>query len=785
MIDSSFLRLAEGSIVRPRRTITAMLLIVAAAAPGLLRLELRTDGHALVPPEDPAVRFDAEVREHFGLRDQFVVLLETSHPDGVYNPATLKRLQRMTEAVAALPEVGPEHVMSLATEPRDRVYPGTLKFRPFLDPLPDTPELIEQLKGDLEAADILTGTLISADARAVTLLAGVPNAPAGRGSADRTALYRRLRAAVEPLAGGHDRVLVVGAPAAESLLGEHILKDLTLLLPLALAVIAAVIWIGCRRAWGVLLGLTEVGACLVFTFGLMGWLGVPIYLTTAVLPVILTTLGLADEIHLFWHYQRLLAGQTPHAAAVRRTFGELTRPVVLTSLTTSLGFLSFLASPIAPVRLFGVFAGVGILFCMLWSLTVIPAALTRLGPEVMRRPSRPAARWPSAAWVGRQAQPLLAALGLLTLGLGLGTARLFVQDSWIDGFAPESPFRQATERVDAALHGTHVLLCHLTFEGPVEVDLSRVPEGSGLVGPLLDPTLLAAVGAFESFLRARPEVGGAIGPHSHLSTAHYLWLARRQGMRRVPGDPQRIRRVLNRLDLARGERRRREIIDDDLRRAVVTIFLENANYRDTARLMAAIRGYQRDHLAARGVRVDFAGDVAVSQAMIPAIVETQVVSLLLALASSLLAVCLLTRSLLAGLAAVAPAALAVLWTFGTMGWLGVPLGVATSMFCAITLGIGIDYAVHFYERFRRARAAGHPAPAELALGEAGPSIIADTLAIALGFGLLGLSQVPANARLGLLVALALTASCLLTLGGLGALLGEAARLTARSARSDA
>jgi len=54
-----------------------------------------------------------------------------------------------------------------------------------------------------------------------------------------------------------------------------------------------------------------------------------------------------------------------------------------------------------------------------------------------------------------------------------------------------------------------------------------------------------------------------------------------------------------------------------------------------------------------------------------------------------------------------------------------------------------------------------------------------SLAIALGFGLLGLSQVPANARLGLLVAFALTASCVLTLGGLAALLGETARRSGR------
>jgi predicted RND superfamily exporter protein len=92
------------------------------------------------------------------------------------------------------------------------------------------------------------------------------------------------------------------------------------------------------------------------------------------------------------------------------------------------------------------------------------------------------------------------------------------------------------------------------------------------------------------------------------------------------------------------------------------------------------------------------------------------------------------------------------------------------MFCAVTLGIGVDYAIHFLEAVRRARAAGRDDPVNHAVAEAGPAIVVDTLAVALGFGLLGFSQVPANASLGLLVGLALTAGCVLTLAGLGALL---------------
>ncbi|MFP5284761.1 MAG: MMPL family transporter, partial [Thermoanaerobaculia bacterium] len=316
------LHLTHASIHHPWRAVAALLAVVVLAAPGLLRLELRTDGHALVPPDHPVIRTDAEIREHFGLRDPIVVLVETSHPKGIYNLETLRRVQKLSEALAALNGIGPGNVLSLAYERRDRVYPGTLNFRPFLDPLPDTPELMETFRGDVAAAPIVRGTLVSYNGKAAAIHVGTP---AGR-TVDRIGLYRKIVAAAQPFEGNGHRISVAGAPVAEALLGTHILQDLAVLLPLCLSVIAVVIWIGCRRVWGVALALGNVGAAIVVTFGLMGWTGVPVYLTTAMLPVILTTVGVADEIHVFWHYQRTLAASAPgeaNTAKVERALGRL------------------------------------------------------------------------------------------------------------------------------------------------------------------------------------------------------------------------------------------------------------------------------------------------------------------------------------------------------------------------------------------------------------------------------------------------------------------------------
>jgi predicted RND superfamily exporter protein len=774
--------MADLPLRRPWLVIAAFALATLAALPGLLRLELRTDGHALVPADDPAVVIDAEVRERFHLRDPLVVLIESSHPDGVLNPRTLRSVQEISRILSRLPGVAPEDVVSLATEHRHRVYPGTLNFRPFLDPPPDTPELLKLLDDDLRVARILDGTLISADRKAVTVLVGVPPLDPAH-PYDRVDLYRRVDAAVQPFANDTDRIDVVGAPAAESLLGTHILEDLRLLLPLSLAVIGFVVWLGTRRMAGLGIAGLKIVVCLVWTFGLMGWVGSPVYLTTAVLPVILVTVGLASEIHILWHYQRELAraaesGLSP-LEALRETFDTLRRPVFYSAATTAFGFFSFLLSQLAPVRAFGLFAGLGVLFCMLASLTLVPALLRLLPASRLASPR--AAGGKSGLMLRRLATPLLARPGwtlavllFVTVALGLGATRLYIQDSWIDGFSPDSPFRRATDRVNGRLFGTHILLAHLRFDGPQ---------------PLLDPALLQALGRFEAEVRSQPGVGGVLGPYSHLTAVHALWMGGDESARVIPANPDRVGQLLEKFDQGRSVRRRQEVIADDLQRTVVTIFLKDANFRDTERLMRSVRASAARHLGPRGGHrghLDFAGDVAVSQAMIPAIVKTQVSSVLGSLLGCLAALFLLHRSLRLGLVAVLPTALSTLWMFGLMGWLGIPLGVATSMFCAITIGIGDDYAIHFLDRYRAARSAidaGRDRPVLQAIEEAGPAIVHDTLAIALGFGLLAVSLVPANARLGLLVALTLVASCLLTLAGMGALLqmGLGSRLLGKTA----
>jgi predicted RND superfamily exporter protein len=859
--------LSRASIRHPGRVLAVTLLLTAAAAPGLLRLRLQTDGHALVPQSDPTVVYDRTVREGFGVRDAIAVVVRSSHPAGIFNPATLRRVRDLSADLGRLGGVESSGLMSLATEPGFRFVPGTLKLRTLLAPLPETPAAIRELRDDLRRIRTYDGTLVGAGGRATALLVGTPP------GTDRTAFYHRVRDLAARRAGGLDRVEVLGAPVAEALLGSHILADLGLppallgeqgagllarhglgLLPITLAVMALVFFAAYRHPVAVLLPLGTIGCCLVLVFGLMGWLRLPVYLTTVMLPVLLTAVGAANQVHIFRWYARLRRERPEQSPVerVRETMDEMTPALIQASMITAIGFFSFSFSSLRPVQAFGLFATFGVLAFFVASLTVVPAVLVLLRPALggsrgLARAGEAGRGFFAAAArfaVRRRRAVLLGAVLLALIALD-GVRRVRVQDSWLDGFARGSGFAQAMRRFDRDFLGTNILRVTLTAEpvrfigtleapalgdhsmtvapppgtlppgiGPERlagswVRVHRLPDASGArppglpdwsswvesarrdgdrlvlgvpvrggsprfwfqprdgerfgyevqLEPLMVPATLRAIGGLEAFLTGRPGVGGVLGPAGTLETVGFMLApdAPNDSSRRLPETPDQARARWSHYTRVQGPERLRQLAGPGFSQTLVTVFLKGSNYVDTGRLMAELREYERAHLQPQGLRLGFAGDVAVSQALIGAVVTTQVESLALSLAGILAVTALLTRSLRRGLYTVVPPALAILLDFAAMGWLGVPLGVATSMFAAMTLGIGADYSVHLLERFQRARTPGLSTEDALVRASAviGPSIAVDALSVGLSFAVLLLSSVPATARLGGLVALSL------------------------------
>jgi predicted RND superfamily exporter protein len=874
-----FSSLARYAILYPRRTCIIAFLLALVVAPGSLRLKLRTDGHALVSTSAPEVIYDRTIRDQFGIQDNIVVLVRSDHADGIFNPGTLQLVRDLTAEFVRLPGINPVAVVSLATEPSFRFRPGTYVNQRLLEPALTNKAELDQLRDDLRQIELYNGTLVSTDGKSTVILVGIPN------GADRSQAYGAVRRIIAARKGAQDEIAVTGAPVAESLLGTQILEDLGVpqallgasmqgnaewkwpsslhelrlfaahhigLVPMAALMMMLIFLLCFRNMLAALLPLPGVAATMLFVFGLMGWCGVPIYLTTAVMPVLLTVISVTNDIYLFSRYLSLLRERpgADHVELVAETFDRLVGPVACTSLTAVIGFLSFGLSPLTPVRAFGVFTGVGALFGLIFSLTVIPALLVLVNPAWLRsrRSQKKACSGLLGAWFARAGQTVvrrrwwvLGCAVAVTALTPLGLRKLVVQDSWINGFDPAGEFRRVTQMVNDKFFGMHLLFVSAeaprTLAGEVAAsavnpgqiilpedeleDLSLIEGGSITLsipagasrgdfanhaltvwrshiessfrrdkrifariarqdspGSFWEQLRTAGKARFEivmqshtspevvsnlaelaSFLREKRQyaVGGVIGPADYLLTTRFILRPSDPQARRMPGEAAEIKLLWQYYGIALGSQRLHQVVDTNYWCSLTTVFLKDANFVDTAKLMSDIREYEREHLAPKGIKVGFAGDVAVSQSLIRGIVTTQMQSLIWSLAGIFLVTALFGGSWRWGFFCLLPSLLAIIIKFAVMGWLGIPLGVATSMFAAMTLGIGVNCAIHLLEGCRQARAAGATPTEALSrsLEWTGPPALINTLAMTLGFGVLMLSQVPANARLGLLLVLGL------------------------------
>jgi predicted RND superfamily exporter protein len=117
----------------------------------------------------------------------------------------------------------------------------------------------------------------------------------------------------------------------------------------------------------------------------MGWTGRPVTPVVSALPILILVVGVTDVVHFLVRFHELRGDRDRLADVVLEVTRDVGPPTTVTALTSSLGFLSFLAGPIPNLRDFGVFAAVGILGAWLTTFTLLPLVLSRRGARFQPR----------------------------------------------------------------------------------------------------------------------------------------------------------------------------------------------------------------------------------------------------------------------------------------------------------------------------------------------------------------------------------------------------------------
>jgi len=735
-----------------------VLAITAIAILGIGRLELRTDGAAVYPEGNRIVTQEAADRARFHEPQQVIVLL-SARPGGpaVDSLEGLRYLKDLHASLERLPGADRQRIRSLATVLDARPEVSLLYIRPFLDPIPETADEYTALRKRIHASRLAEGLFLSRDGSAAAFY--VPLAA----GASRDALVTAAETWITEQRRPEFELRLSGPVTAEVTLGRSVLRDLAWLVPIMVAVISAVLFLSLGTVGGVLMPMAEALVVLIWTLGAMGYAGIPITLVTTILPVVLMTMSVTDEIHLLERlHVRLEAA--PHAQgasgekarlrnAMHEALGDIDQPIVLTSLTTADGFLAFLSASMAPIRHFGLFTALGLLLAMVLTFTLVPALVVLLPASWCERraargaPSAASPLLPHERFVARHRGAGLALGCALVLLAAPGLAWLTVQDSWVDNFDPASPLVSAERDFNHHFWGSYRF--DVVFTSSDE-GFFRSADG------------LRLMERFTEVAAAGPRVGGVL---SYLVPLEIIAdVSRLEG--RISALPASRRQALqwmlnviqDRIDLD-------QYLTADGRAARGRLFVNGADYARAQTLAAYLKRELPALVRGGRARYHFSGELPLALEVVGAIVTNQLRSVGWTLAAVALLLVLVYWSIRSAAIVMVPLLAAIPILFAGMGYAGLPLGIATSMFAALTIGVGVDFAIHYRHAYRRERLAGreHAEAVVATMTTTGRAIRWNVTVLVLGFLVLTVSALKPNHSLGVLLAAAMVACYATTL----------------------
>ena len=191
-----------------------------------------------------------------------------------------------------------------------------------------------------------------------------------------------VTAIVNEATKGHNLdVKIYGNPVVMQNSRKFMLADLTRLIPLVIVVVLLSLYFSFKTLDGTLLPLITVVMATSWTMGLMAIFHVTFTLVSSVIPVALIAVGSAYGIHVLTHYYVALdmtkgeLDKEKYTDAVFKGLHEVMSAVLLAGITTVIGFISLISSPIAPLHSFAVFTAIGVTISLILAITFIPAIL--------------------------------------------------------------------------------------------------------------------------------------------------------------------------------------------------------------------------------------------------------------------------------------------------------------------------------------------------------------------------------------------------------------------------
>lgn len=676
--------LTEFSIRHPKWVLALTLILTIGFLLPLPGIRTDTNPKNMLPPSSAVRVWNESVERAFRLYEDMIVV-GIVNEGGVLNTGTLRKIADITAAIMQIEGVAARDVSSFTTIDNVSASPDGLRVGPLVARLPDTPEELTALRTTLFDNPLFLDRIISRDARTTAIYVPLEKGANGKEVAER------IRGIVGAHAG-EERYYIAGDPVARDTFGAEMFKLMGIFSPIAGMIMFAAIYLMFRNL--ALAGTMMLVAmvAIIWSMGSLVGLGFPVHIMSSMAPVFLMAIA-TDSIHIYNEFYFRFRECSDKPQAIRDTIAAVSRPVRYTALATAAGFAVLLFMDIVPVKVFGGVIVFGTLVLRLFSFSLIPAILA-LVPErslaqAVRKegaatdPVARALRTMASVGTRRPIVSTLAGLALVAIAL-LGMSRIVVNNNMVEWFRPQSEVRIADRVINENLGGTS--LGYVVAEGN-QPDSMKTPEAMRYIEGL------------QRHLERLPVVGKTTSMVDYTKRINRVLNEDDPRFDAIPDSAETIGQYLFLFSMSAKPADLDNVVDYPFQRAAIWVQLKTWDARAMRDVMDAVEEYRRAHLSE--ITLKPAGIAYFNLVWNEEVLGDMLLGFVLALAVVFAILVLNFRSVKWAVLGYVPLLFTVLLIYGALGFAGKDFDMPISVLSCLSLGMAVDFSIHFISRFRQ------------------------------------------------------------------------------------
>lgn len=731
----------------PKMVVIIFTLITILIGSQALNIYIESDLTKFLPKDDPAIQLWEQINQEFNIGKTIIILVDQT--DRVYDVRDPKVLIEMDEIYINIyekllkegKETGIASVNSLALlikkENRKSIAEGGNNFNGIPYDQNDIYKYMERF--EIAATK---GILYSNTYKIAVIIIQLKD------DADFDSVLSRTEQAVENRGTSYANMTITGTIAYQNAIREESMRNLIIIFPVALILVSIVLFFFHRTLKGLIIAFLPPAFSIALTFGVLGMVQPELTIISVAVVALLIGLGVDYSIHLMNRLaeEHALKDDVEKIEKILKFTGKA---VLLSTITTIIGFSSLMISSMSPMVTFGFGCAIGILFCFISAIVLVPC----LSIILQFKKNGRVVIWKKFAKFAVDNRKRILLIATFFAILSIAALPEVKTDVNYFELAPKG-----ISEVEAMFRYSESFGSGSNFNALlIETD----PNG------LLDPEIIEELVEMEDEMRdviesAFPNIDEKKLEKSVYSVADEIKevsdIINRSVVAEKLGELVGIQKILFDMIAEEG------IIDEDFSKTIILVGIPiSSSIEQIGAVVNEINKIASSTVLPHNGRISkLTGQDAITIAVNNRLTDEQIRSMILALMLVLAALIFIFSSSTYGFLTMIPVLFVLMWEPGFLVAADIPLSLVTISIASIMVGIGIDYGVHITHRFREEISRGIPKieAIKISIEKTGLSLVEAALTTVAGVASIYFVNVPALQEFGIVIILMISLSCI-------------------------